>query len=398
MALVPTVIDSHLRVDGNYIGHALAEEIFDELTVVRKDRNGGRQELLLADMDGDTIIMPRGYAMEYKLLLRKHGHRVWWMDRRTWEPGKRFGVDEFSYRNHQPAAVKAIKHHQFGVYEAPTGSGKTVTCCGFLWDTPPEQGIILVDKKELLYQWQKKLVEHTGCRPEDVGQIGDGKWREARFTVATVQTLWRALKEGKLSLAWFKKWSVMILDECHHVTADTLMDLVSRFWARYRFGTSATPDSEDDLWEIVLNILGDVMYADAEEELRDAGVIMVPTVYRIDTPFKFAYWGDHKSSRDGDCEVPGCKKETQHSHRNNYQALKSKLVRDPVRNGIVMSCVLSQVATGPHAHLIISNEVEHLKAMMATLERMMKLVSPTGCSTYPPAHRPDGARQAHQAR
>lgn len=381
MALVPTVIDSHLRVDGNLIGHDLATQIFDELTIIRKDRNGEKEELLLADMDGDTIIMPRGYAMEYKLLLREHGHRVWWKDRRTWVPGRYFGNKEFSYRNHQPRAIRAIKHHQFGVYESPTGGGKTVTCGGFLWETAPEKAIILVDKRELLYQWPKKIIKHTGCRPEDLGQIGDGKWREARFTVATVQTLWKALKEGKLSVEWFKKWSVMILDECHHVTAETLMDLVSRFWAKYRFGVSATPDKEDELWEIVLNVLGDVMYADSEDQLREDGVITVPTVHRIETPFQFTYWGDHQSSKQGDCQVPGCKKTKQHGHRNNYQSLKSKLVRDPARNAMVASAVLSQVATGPHAHLIISNEVEHLKSIMEQMERMTKLVS-----GMPPVH------------
>ena len=33
MRSVPVIVDSHLRLDGNLIGHDLANEIFDELTI-----------------------------------------------------------------------------------------------------------------------------------------------------------------------------------------------------------------------------------------------------------------------------------------------------------------------------------------------------------------------------
>jgi hypothetical protein len=140
---IPVIIDSHLRLDGNLIGLDLANTIFDELTLLNpewaeaKKRTGWvpksiEKWILLADLDGDTLVMPRGYAMELKLLLREHGHRVWWVDRRKWASGSAFGVKQFSYRDHQPAAVKAIIKHQFGIYEAPTGSGKTTVGCAVI--------------------------------------------------------------------------------------------------------------------------------------------------------------------------------------------------------------------------------------------------------------------------
>jgi hypothetical protein len=84
---VPTIVDTHLRVDGNLIGLDLAETIFDELTLLNpewveaKKRNAWGladidKHILLGDLDGDTVVMPRGYAKEYKLLLREHGHGV----------------------------------------------------------------------------------------------------------------------------------------------------------------------------------------------------------------------------------------------------------------------------------------------------------------------------------
>jgi superfamily II DNA or RNA helicase len=375
---IPTVIDSKLRVDANYLGADLTEQILDELTIInrakkraeRKNRPGWwnmPDDFLLADLDGDILVMPVGYAMEYKLLLREHGHAVWWKDRRTWERGRPFGVDTFDFREHQPHAVRSIIHHQFGVYEAPTGSGKTVVCCAVLHKLRPAKALVMCDKLELLHQWRDDIHDHTGADWDDIGQIGGGKWNERRFTVATVQTLWRAVKDGKIDHRFFDQFSVVILDECHHVTADTVMFLFGLFSARYRIGVSATPDKEDDKFEFVLNVIGDIIHAESEAELRAQGVIVAPEVHRVETEFDFYYWGDHVSDKHGNCEVPGCDIPRTHRHRNNYADLKAALVEDPARNHLILHTIMKQVRTGKHIHLVVSDEIRHLEAIYALL-------------------------------
>jgi superfamily II DNA or RNA helicase len=378
---IPTVIDSHLRVDGNLLGHDLTTRIFDELTLINSEwveaKKRGAWDLddipkwtILGALDGDTVVMPRGYAKEYKLLLREHGHTVWWVDRRKWARGPAFGVEQFSYRDHQPAAVAAIIKHQFGIYEAPTGSGKTTVGCAVIWKLRPRKAHILVDKKELLYQWKKMLGKHAGVPEDMIGQIGDGKWDERRITVATVQTLRKAKKEGRITQEWFDDVDLMLLDECHHAPADTIQDLVQSYRSRIRIGMSATPDREDEKFSITLDIIGDVIYSDAEDELREAGIITAPKVFRIRTGFNFAYWGDHRSNKRGDCEKPGCKIDHYHGHKNNYQAMLTALEQDRSRNALVASCLLSQIQTGPHVHLVISDHVEHLKQLVAAYEHI----------------------------
>jgi superfamily II DNA or RNA helicase len=383
--LIPTVIDTHLRVDGNLLGHDLANRVFDELTLINpewieaKKRNAWDLEdipkwIILGELgtgtatNGDEIVMPRGYAMEYKLLLREHGHRVKWIDRRKWARGPRFGVQEFSYRDHQPPAVAAILKHQFGIYEAPTGSGKTTVGCAVIWRTQPRKSHILVDKIELIYQWRRMLIQHAGVPEELIGQIGDGKWDERRITIATVQTLRR--REDEIPQSWYDDVDLMILDECHHVTAESIQKLVQRYRARIRIGMSATPDRQDMRFNIALDILGDVFYSDAEDDLREAGIITAPKVFRIRTNFKYAYWGDHRSDKRGNCDKPGCKISSQHAHKNNYQKMLSALEMSRTRNALVSSCLLAQINQGPHVHLVISDHVEHLKALMAAFEHM----------------------------
>lgn len=382
---IPVVIDHALRVDANYLGADLTEYILNELTLLNPawkqaqrnkrwndDLDAIEKHILLAEFDGDTLVLPRGYAYEFKLLLREHGHTVKWIDKRTWRRGSKFGYTRLDLRPHQKVAVRKLRFHQQGIYEAPTGSGKTVAICGLIWESHPESALILVDKIELLHQWQRELRDHIGCSDALIGQIGQGKWNERRFTVATVQTLWRAYKAGKIDEAWFKKWSLVDLDECHHVTADTIMELFSLFWARVRIGNSATPDRQDSKFSISLDVIGDIVHSESESELRAAGLITAPVVHRIVTSFSFPYHRAHQSGKRGECEVEHCKKTTQHSHQNNYQKMREALVTDVMRNSLVASCLLSQVKTGPHIHLVISDWVTHLETLMIFYSRAAK--------------------------
>ena len=374
---IPVIVDSHLRLDGNLIGHDLAETIFDELTiynhakdVARAMNRWGWEELpddfLLGWLDGDTVVMPRGYALQLKLLLREKGLRVQWVDRRQWRRGSEFLSNGLTYNPHQIEAVKKIVQHQQGMYEAPTGSGKTVTCIGFLRYIAPHKTLILVDQIGLLHQWRKELALWLGLNIEDVGQIGDGKWKEgARITVATVQSIRSKVPEDQ----WFEQWDVVILDECHHVTAETIQAIVGAFTAKYRFGVSATPDRKNDKFDFALNVLGEVFHQDDEEALREAGRLMRPTVRVVQTDFRHAYWGDHQSDEDDECQVPGCRFSGQrpHEHRNNYAQVKTAVIENEDRNSLVISTLLGQIMDGDHHHLVVSDEIRHLDALRDAL-------------------------------
>jgi superfamily II DNA or RNA helicase len=305
-----------------------------------------------------------------KTLLRENGLRVQWVDRRQWQAGAWFGNNGLKLKEHQWRAVYEMAKHQQGMYEAPTGSGKTISCIGFIHHRRPKWTLILVDKLDLLHQWRKALAKWLGLELDDIGIIGDGKWELGRrITVATVQTLTKILREGEMPDAFFEVWDAVILDECHHVTAETIRVLLSRFYAKYRLGVSATTDRQDDKFEFALNVLGEVFHQDNEEELREAGVLMRPRVQVVRTEFDMAYWPDHESDEDDKCLVPGCKLSGQrpHRHRNNYQNVKSALVEDSERNQLVCDIVIDQVRTGDHHHLIVSNEIRQLDALYTIL-------------------------------
>lgn len=382
MRSVPVVVDSHLRLDGNLIGQDLANDIFDDLTVENSERVWAERtqrwgwedlprEFLLGWLDGDVVVMPRGYALRLKRKLRAQNLRVQWIDRRRRGKGPAIPWrKQFTPRPHQVAAVKALVRHQQGIYEAPTGSGKTLACLMLIQLLRPAKVLVLTEKLDLLSQWLREIGNWFGG--EYVGQIGSGKWVDTkRITVATAQTLWRRFGAVELddqtAAAWFDQFDCIIVDECHHTSAKTIEFLAGNFTAKLRIGASATPDKQDDKYEITRAVLGDVVYRDDEDELRVSGVLVRPTVKVFDTPFKFVYWGDHDSDKHGNCEVPGCKRRDQHHHNNNYQKLKDKIVADFARNKLVMHAVMEQVRDGQHHHLIISDEIRQLEALQAMM-------------------------------
>ena len=385
MRSIPVIVDSRLRVDGNLIGHDLANEIFDELTiynyakdVAKKMNRWGWQDLpddfLLGDLDGDTVVMPRGYAFQLKTLLREKGLRVQWVDRRRWREGPAFPLTGTNgrFKAHQIRAIRKIIKHQQGMYEAPTGSGKTVTCIGFIIAKQPLKTLILTDQIGLLHQWRKELALWLGVNIDDIGQIGDGEWKEgARITVATVQSIRNKVKDGTLDEdeGFFDEWDCVIVDECHHVTAETIQAIVGAFNAKYRFGVSATTDRKDDKFEFALHVLGEVFHQDEEEPLREAGLLMRPHVTVIRTKFNHPFWPDHESDEEDHCLVPGCKFDGKRPHRhvNNFQNVKQALVEDQGRNNLVINTLLCEIREGEHHHLIVSDEVRHLKALMEAL-------------------------------
>jgi hypothetical protein len=89
--VIPVRIDTHLRVDANLLGDSIVTEICDDLILVNPERleaeakqQWGWQQIpdqfFMVELNGDELIMARGYALQLKLLLRERGLKVWWQD------------------------------------------------------------------------------------------------------------------------------------------------------------------------------------------------------------------------------------------------------------------------------------------------------------------------------
>lgn len=151
-------------------------------------------------------------------------------------------------RPYQQEAMDAILEAWQGVNRAllvlPTGCGKTIVFCK-LAEHLVAQGkriLILAHRGELLQQAADKMSKATGlqCAVEKAEDSAIESW--FRITVGSVQTMMRPARLEQFPRDYY---DVIIVDEAHHIMADSYMRVVEYFEDAKLLGVTATPDRGD---------------------------------------------------------------------------------------------------------------------------------------------------------
>jgi superfamily II DNA or RNA helicase len=152
-------------------------------------------------------------------------------------------------RPYQEDARQAI-HHEWSsgnrrtLLVLPTGTGKTIVFAKVIEDEVTRGGraLVLAHRGELLDQAADKLAKTTGlgCAVEKAEESCKGSF--FAVVVGSVQTLMRDRR-----LAAFPKdyFSTIIVDEAHHVLADSYQRVLGHFGGARVLGVTATPDRGD---------------------------------------------------------------------------------------------------------------------------------------------------------
>lgn len=196
--------------------------------------------------DFSHIHLPRGIMEEVQALAREAGSELFCADRRNVPEGISL---EFRgmLRPEQDAAMKIVLAHDLGMLVAPPGAGKTVMGC-YAAARRGLPTLILGDRKPLLEQWRKQLMELLGLTSRQIGQVGGGRDRQSGIVdLATIQSL--ARRDDLLE--FFSRYGFVIVDECHHLPAATFEACIREAPARYFLGLTATPYRSDGLQDIV---------------------------------------------------------------------------------------------------------------------------------------------------
>jgi superfamily II DNA or RNA helicase len=126
----------------------------------------------------------------------------------------------------------------------PTGTGKTIVFCKLIEDlvTQGERCLILAHRGELLDQAADKMRQATGlnCVTEKAEETAEGSFY--RITVGSIQTL---MRENRLSRFDRDHYDTIIVDEAHHVLADSYQRIFDYFENAKVLGVTATPDRGD---------------------------------------------------------------------------------------------------------------------------------------------------------
>lgn len=149
-------------------------------------------------------------------------------------------------RAYQHKALQDI-HKGFGDFARqlgvlPTGAGKTILFSALARDLQPQRTLILAHREELISQAVDKLHTSTGIRAEvEMGE--DRASLDAPVVVASVQTLMREPRRSRWPRDHF---GLVVVDEAHHVLADSYLNTLDRFHDHAKvLGVTATPDRGD---------------------------------------------------------------------------------------------------------------------------------------------------------
>ena len=218
----------------------------------------------------DYIALPRGCEDAlYELLNENNIHFT--SDDKT-NLGQLIGVSfNGNLRDEQVPAVESMLAHKTGILSATTAFGKTVIAANII-ATHKVNTLILVHTRALLIQWQKSLEQFlTLDLSEPVIEKRKGrkkKWSPIGILSGGMNTLhgvvdiavMQSLTDGDEVKEFVRDYGMIIVDECHHVSAVNFEMILRYANAAYVYGLTATPTRHDGHHPIIYMQCGQIRY------------------------------------------------------------------------------------------------------------------------------------------
>lgn len=221
--------------------------------------------------DNEVIILPRG--IEANLINQLSTSKIEYMVSDERFEGKRLRIAfNGQLSDHQEMAFKKLSEHDIGVLSATTGFGKTVIGARIIAEKQVPS-LILVHTKELALQWKERLEQflvineslNRKRKSSIIGQLGGGKNNlNGVVDIAIMQSLFEKDKEVKDII---QNYGLVIVDECHHVSAVNFSRVLGAVKAKYVYGLTATPYRSDGHHPIIFMQCGPIRFqVDAKKE------------------------------------------------------------------------------------------------------------------------------------
>lgn len=243
----------------------------------------------------DYLCLPRGCETNLIELANKFKVQINWSDKTN--HGKHIDVQfNGTLRGEQPAAIEKMLEYNNGVLCGTTAFGKTVAAIRLIAERRVNT-LILVNRINLVAQWKEKIAEFLDINetlPDEqamkrkksqslVGQYGGGKKGPTGIIdIAVMQSLSR---DGEVDEC-MKNYGMVVVDECHHVSAFSFELILKNIPAKYVYGLTATPTRKDGHHPIIAMQCGPIRFRDdakKQAEIRPFDHYIIPrfTSFRI---------------------------------------------------------------------------------------------------------------------
>ena len=242
----------------------------------------------------------------------------------------------------QIAAAQAMLAHDAGVLAATTAFGKTVIAAWLIAQRRVST-LVLVHRRQLQHQWIERLSNFLGMPARAIGRVGGGRKKPTGLLdVAVIQSMVRNGVVDDLA----GHYGHLIVDECHHLSAQSFERVARQAPAKFVTGLSATVTRKDGHHPIIFMQCGPVRYrVNAKQQALahpfEHTVIVRPTGFR--------------SLRPADPDV-----------RVQFYELYEELIADEERNRLICSEVTKALRDG-RSPLVLTERNEHIESLAKQL-------------------------------
>lgn len=296
------------------------------------------------------LSMPRGFIGKLIRFCRENDIEHAFLDQRKKHEQCSYGFEAI-LRNDQQTLLKSVLKKDFGVIVAPPGAGKTILAMKIIAERA-QPALVVVHRQQLIEQWMDRVEAFLGIPRNEIGRIGQGKNKIGKqITIATIQSLAKELeKEGDDNIN--KKFGIVIVDECHHVPAETFRNAMSKIQAYYIYGLTATPFRKYNDGKLIFTFLGEIVGEIKPTQLETA---KHPKIIVRNTQF----------------EVPFNPK------IDKFETLSKILIHDTQRNQIILGDISNELKQGRKA-VVITERKEHIETLALYLRQKFEVLTMSG--------------------
>lgn len=328
---------------------------------MRMSTYGKPRVINCSEEDERYLILPRGCEEKLFKLLKEQKSEIEIIDNR----GLGRKIDA-SFKGklylEQKKAFEVMSHCEIGVLSATTAFGKTVVAASLI----AKKGVstlILVHRQQLLDQWKVRMEEFleikeekpkyttkTGRKKERdvIGVLGGGKNSiNGIVDIAIIQSLGNREQVEEYA----KKYGMVIIDECHHISAFSFEKVMKNFNCKYVYGFTATPHRKDGHDPIIFMQCGDIRYTvDTKTQLEEKKLnsTFVPVITEFNLPLEYR------------------------NMNLNISDIYSFLAEDLNRNILIISEVLKSYEAGKNI-LLLTERVIHAKYLYEQLKNKIEV-------------------------
>ena len=299
---------------------------------------------MVAETENEVLI-PRGFIGKLIRFCKENSINHEFSDMRL----KKLSVNyEFNatLRNHQQKAIEAVEKKDFGVIVAPPNSGKTLVGLKIISEKK-QPALIIVHRRQLLEQWCERIESFLGIPKREIGIIGSGKMKIGKqITVATIQSLPKYLEDI------VERFGTIIIDECHHIPAESFRNTIEKLKTFYLYGLTSTPFRKYNDGKIIFTHIGEIITQIKPEDVENfkpTEIVIRKTL--LDVPFN--------------------------SKTDSFETLSKILIHDTNRNRLILNDVERELDKGKKA-VVITERKEHIDSLNLFLKQFYEVVTLSG--------------------